>query len=306
MICDYCSLVFYLLLKLNMKVVIYIILIAIVVFIVRKFLSQFKVAKIGSLALVTGGVKTGKSTLSVSIVRSEYKRRYRRIKFKNFFCKLFNKPLYQLPLLYSNVPLGMPYVQITEDLLLRKKRFEYGSVIYIQEASLVADSQLIRDMDINERLMLFNKLIGHETKGGVLIYDTQCITDVHYSIKRCISNYFYIHHLVKWIPFFLIAYVQECRYSDDGTTLTISNEDVENTLKRVILRKSTWKYFDCYCYSILTDDLPVENTIIYNDKKTKDLKARKILSFRKLKNDGLIDKTSGGGVSERENSKKSI
>ena len=64
------------------------------------------------------------------------------------------------------------YVPLTDDLLLRKKRFVYGSVIYVQEASLVADSQLIRDMDINERLMLFNKLIGHETKGGVIIYDT--------------------------------------------------------------------------------------------------------------------------------------
>ena len=80
-----------------------------------------------------------------------------------------------MPLIYSNVPLAMPYVPLTDDLLLRKKRFVYGSVIYVQEASLVADSQLIRDMDVNERLMLFNKLIGHETKGGVIIYDTQCI-----------------------------------------------------------------------------------------------------------------------------------
>lgn len=274
-----------------MKYLIYFILIAVAIFFVNKFLSRFKTAKVGSLALVTGGVKCGKSTLSVAIARSEYRARCRKIKFKNFFCKLFNKPLYKLPLLYSNVPLGMPYVPITEDLLLRKKRFEYGSVIYVQEASLVADSQLIRDMDINERLMLFNKLIGHETKGGVIIYDTQCITDVHYSIKRCVSNYFYIHHLTKWIPFFLIAYVQECRYSDDGTTITVNTDDTETKLKRVILLKSTWKYFDCYCYSVLTDNLPVENTIIYNNKKTKDLKARNILSFRKLKNDGTTIKS---------------
>lgn len=258
------------------------------------------------MALVTGGVKCGKSTLSVAIARSEYRARCRKIKFKNFFCKLFNKPLYKLPLLYSNVPLGMPYVPITEDLLLRKKRFEYGSVIYVQEASLVADSQLIRDMDINERLMLFNKLIGHETKGGVIIYDTQCITDVHYSIKRCVSNYFYIHHLTKWIPFFLIAYVQECRYSDDGTTITVNTDDTETKLKRVILLKSTWKYFDCYCYSVLTDDLPVENAVIYNNKKTKDLKARKILSFRKLRADGTTIKKMGELNNERKNSEKFI
>jgi len=273
-----------------MKYIIIFIIICVAWYFVDKFfLSKFKVPKVGALALVTGGVKCGKSTMSVAIVRKEYKARRRSVKFKNFFRKLFNKPLIEMPLVYSNVPLAMPYVPLTDDLLLRKKRFVYGSVIYVQEASLVADSQLIRDMDINERLMLFNKLIGHETKGGVIIYDTQCIGDVHYSLKRCVSNYFYIHHLVKWIPFFLIAKVQECRYSDDGSTITVSNEDAENTLKSVIISKRNWKYFDCYCYSILTDDLPVEKNIVYNNIRTFDLKANKILSFRKLKKEGKIE-----------------
>lgn len=277
-----------------MKYVVIFILIAVAWFFIDKFiLSKFKFAKVGSLALVTGGVKCGKSTTSVAIVRREYKARLKSVKFKNFFRKLFNRQLIDLPLVYSNVPLAMPYVPLTEDLLLRKKRFVYGSVIYVQEASLVADSQLIRDMDINERLMLFNKLIGHSTKGGCLIYDTQCIGDVHYSVKRCVSNYFYIHHLVKWIPFILIAKVQECRYSDDGSTISVNSEDVEETLKSVILSKRNWKYFDCYCYSVLTDDLPVENRVVYNNIKTRDLKANNILSFRKLKKEGkLEDETS--------------
>ncbi len=247
----------------------------------KLILSKFKTTKVGSMCLVTGGVKTGKSTLSVAIVRREYRSRVRRVKIRNFFAKLFNRMETDLPLVYSNIPLAMPYVPITKDLLLRKTRFVYGSVIYVQEASLVADSQLIRDMDINTMLLLLNKLIGHETKGGIIVYDTQCVGDVHYSIKRCLSNYFYIHRLVKWIPFFLIAYVQEFNYSEDGSVIQVNNGDLEDNLKRVIIPKSTWKYFDCYCYSILTDHLPVENNIVYNDKKTKDLKARKILSFRK-------------------------
>lgn len=244
-------------------------------------MRQFKVAKIGSLCLVNGGVKCGKSTLSVSIVLSEYKSRVRKTKFMNFFRKLFKKPLEELPLLYSNVPLACPYVPLTDDLLLRKKRFVYGSVIYCQEASLVADSQLIRDMDINQRLLLFNKLIGHETKGGVIVYDTQCISDLHYSIKRCLSNYIYVHHLIKWIPFFLVAYVEENRYSDDNSVVNVQDKDVEDKLKKVIIPKRAWKYFDCYCYSVLTDNLPVEQTVIKNNLQTQDLKARKILSFRK-------------------------
>lgn len=268
------------------KYLLYFILICIALVFIHKFLNKFKVAKIGSLCLINGGVKCGKSTLSVSIVRSEYKRRVRSVKFANFFRKIFKKPLKELPLLYSNVPLAMPYVPLTDDLLLRKKRFVYGSVIYVQEASLVADSQMIRDMDINQRLLLFNKLIGHETKGGVIVYDTQCINDLHYSIKRCLSNYIYVHHLVKWIPFILIAYVEENRYSDDNSVVNVQDKDVEEKLKKVIISKRTWKYFDCYCYSVLTDDLPVEKTVVNNNLQTQDLKAKKILSFRNSCNYG--------------------
>lgn len=245
-------------------------------------LKTFKFPKLGCLTLISGGVKTGKSTFSVALAIRQYKKRVFRVKFKNAFRKMFKKPLIELPLLYSNVPLAMPYVSLTDDLLLRKKRFVYGSVVYCQEASLVADSQLIRDMDINQLLLLFNKLFGHETKGGILIYDTQTISDLHYSIKRSLSEYFYIHRLVKWIPFFLIAYVQENRYSEDGSILTTINGDVEDSgLKKVIIPKKTWKYFDCYCYSVLTDKLPVENKQIKNNIRTADLKARKILTFRK-------------------------
>lgn len=263
-----------------MQYLIWFILICVALFFIKKFMNKFKLCKIGSLSLVTGGVKCGKSTLSTYMAISTYKAVKRKVKIKNFFRKLFKKELIEEPLLYSNVPLAFDYVQVTEDLLLRNKRFRYGSVILIQEASLLADSQLIRDMTINERLLLFNKLIGHETKGGCIIYDTQSISDCHYSIKRCLSNYFYIHHLVKWIPFFLVAYVQEFRYSDDNSTISISEKDTEDTLKKVIIPKSTWRYFDCYNYSTFTDNLPVEEKLVNNDKKS-NLKSRTIVSFRK-------------------------
>lgn len=261
------------------------IIIAVVLFIIKKIQSKFKVPKIGAMALVSGGVKCGKSTLSVAIAMSEFKRRTRRIKINNFFRKVFKKPLLELPLLYSNIPLSVPYVPITTDLLTRKTRFVYGSVIYICEASLVADSQLIKDMELNEQLLLFNKLIGHSTKGGVIIYDTQCISDTHYSIKRCLSEYIYVHHLTKWIPFFLLAHVQECRYSDDKSTINVQDEDVEQKLRRVIIPKKTWKYFDCYCYSSLTDGLEEEKNVV----TAKTLKANNIVSFRKSRLRGGVD-----------------
>ena len=263
-----------------MKILIYFVLICVALFFVFKFLRIFKIPKLNSLVMVTGGVKCGKSTMSVHMAISTYKSNVRKTKFKNFFRRLVHLKSIELPLLYSNVPLAINYVPLTREMLLRKERFIYGSVVYIQEASLLADSQLIKDKDINNNMLLFYKLFGHETKGGTCIIDTQQIADVHYSLKRSLSEYFYIHHLTKWIPFFLIAHVIEDRYSDDGTIVTTNDEDTELKLRKVIIPKRCWKYFDCYCYSVLTDDLPVSSNKVNNTLNTKYLKADEIISFR--------------------------
>lgn len=248
---------------------------------VTKIASKFKVPKIPCVALVTGGVKSGKSTLSVYMAIQTYNRVHRRWKIRVFFQNILKRPLDEEPLLYSNIPLAVPYVPITLELLQRKVRPRYGSVAYVNEASLLADQMLsLKKDDTNERLTLFNKLFGHETIGGVLIYDTQCVADVHYAVRRSLSSYIYVHHLEKRIPFFLIAQVREERYSDDRGVINAYNEDVEESLKKVLIPKRVWKKFDAYCFSCLTDGLPVSDNVI---EDCVDLKAREIVSFREYK-----------------------
>lgn len=184
-----------------------------------------------------------------------------------------------MPLLYSNIPLAVPYVPLTKALLLRKKRFVYHSVIYISEASLVSNSMAFSDSAENERILLFYKLIGHELRGGNLIIDTQSISDVHYGLKRSISNYFYIHHMRKlFILPFAIAYIKESRYSEDGSTVNVETEDTEVYLKRILIPIKVWKVFDSYTYSYMTDDLPVTDLVIPGSD---ELRTKKIVSFNK-------------------------
>lgn len=272
----------------NISLYILLALVALGAFIFFKISKYFKVPKIACVSLTTGGVKSGKSTFSVHLAISTYKRIHRQWKVRKFFQTLFNKPISEEPLLYSNIPLAVPYVPITLELLERKIRPRYGSVAYVNEASLLCDQMLYKDEELNERLTLFNKLFGHETCGGYLVYDTQCIGDVHYAVKRSLSNYFYIHHLEKRIPFFLVAKVREERYSDDkGTVTNTYGEDVEENLKTVLIPKSVWKKFDAYCFSVLTDDLPVSADV----RDTTDLKAREIVSFREFKT--IMNKEKG-------------
>ena len=243
-----------------------------------------KIPKCGNMVLITGGIKTGKSTLSVRMVYKTWKRQKLKAKIFNLLVrtlgkvfKRFKKPFLPMPLIYSNVPLNLPYVPITQALLERRERFVYGSVAYIQECSLVADSMSFKDMILNERLLLLFKLWAHETHGGYIFLDTQSIMDNHYAIKRCLNSYFYIHHNLK-IPFFVLMYVRELKYSEDGSDVNAFTEDIEEKLKIVVVPKSTWKLFDRFCYSVLTDDLPADERVVeYAD----DLKAREIVSFKK-------------------------
>lgn len=261
----------------NVQIILMVLLVVVFFVVWFKIRRSYKLPKISALTLITGGVKCGKSTFAVAVAIREHRRAVRRVKFRNFIRRLIGRNNFDpVPLLYSNIPLNVPYVPITSDLLLRKSRFEYGSIIYVNEASLLADSQLIRNVKLNTDLLLFNKLIGHETKGGKLIYDTQSVSDVHYSIKRSLSEYFYIHHLRRGL-FFLVAYVIENRYSDDGSVVSISDGDVEDQkMRKVLLSKKYWKYFDCYCFSAMTDHLPVERDTVVADS----LKCDHVLSFR--------------------------
>lgn len=250
-------------------------------------LKLFKVPKIGCIGMVTGGVKCGKSMLSVHLALRKYKSQRRKWKVKKFFCKLFKKEEPEEPGLYSNVKLaGVPFTLLTTDVITRHVRLPYGSVVYIQEASLFADSMTFKDMEINERLLLFNKLFGHETRGGYLIYDTQSIQDNHYAVKRCINSYFWIHHNVK-LPFFCILFVRELFYSEDNSAINTIDSDVEDDLKMILIPKKVWKQYDAYCYSVFTDALPIYKNITYLPLKTfgklPDLKTRKLVTLKKYK-----------------------
>lgn len=268
---------------------IWIILIATVlaIFLISKIL---KIPKFGNMVLITGGVKTGKSTMSVWLAVRQYWRQLRKYWiYNNILYRLFHRipfgpfkrmKLREKPLFYSNIPIAIKnYVPLTLALIERRERFRYGSVIYVCESSLVADSQTIKNQLINEEMLLLNKLIAHETKGGYIFYDTQSIMDNHYAVKRCLSTYFYIHHMRK-IPFFCLAWVRELKFSEDNTAVNTFETDVEDTLKLVIIPKKVWKLFDCYCYSVLTDHLPVVDQTV-QVHKFGDKKARKIISFRK-------------------------
>lgn len=242
--------------------------------------KNFKILKVPAVCLVTGGVKTGKSLLSVFLSIKDYKRRH--IKWW-WLTKVFKKDLEE-PLYYTNVEISFnnrkrkqPHrlnkniVQMDLDFLNRVVRFNYKSVIYIQESSLMADNMDFNNMGRNVDLSLFNKLIAHETQGGALYYDTQSPLDNHYSIKRVSSTYFFIQKNLNLLLFHVL-WVREMINQENG--VNAFNDDVETTMRKVLIPFWYHHKYNRYEFSYLTDDLPVKN--IPNRKHLG------IISFNKL------------------------
>lgn len=249
----------------------FLILAVLVYFFYTKVLSKFKAPKLGCVVFVDGGIKSGKSLVSVFFSLHAYKVRH-------FVWSIMHKIKdYEEPLIYSNIPLNIPYVDLTKEMVLRLERFNYGSIVFIDEASLFADSRLsIDDKKSNLDLLKLVKLFGHETHGGMLIYNSQSIDDMHVAFRRGLSQYFYVHHITKWIPFFCIAYMREMIYAEDGSVINNVSDDLEKSLQKVIIPKRYMKYYDRYAFSYETDGLPHN----HKPKRAKSLKAKRLVSMR--------------------------
>ena len=262
--------------------------IVIIVVLVLFYLWFFKVRKnlvLEALTLVNGGVKTGKSTLTIYLAIKSYKKVLRRWKIRKVFRTLLGKEPEEKPLLYSNIPLKCDYVLLSNDVLQRTKRIPYGSVVYIGEFTLVADNKFFKNASAFqiESLMLFIKLFGHETGGkGKMFIDTQCISDLPVDVRRCLNRYIWIERSIRWVPFIIIFKVRELMYSEDTSSVNVFNSDIEDNTKVLIISKSIWKKFDYCCYSVFTDSLDVSNKVV-NGKLHDHLKVDAIPSFKTYK-----------------------
>ena len=241
-----------------------ILILCIVLYVIYR--KNFKILKVPSVCLITGGVKCGKSLLSVQLSIKDYKSRHRKWWV---LTKIFKKNIEE-PLYYTNVRISFgsikrkkPHrldkniVQIKLNHMMREVRFNYKSVIYIQESSLMADNMDFNNMDRNVELSLFNKLIAHESRGGALYYDTQSVLDNHYSMKRVCSTYFFIQKNLNLLLFHIL-YVREMINTENG--VNNFTDDVDTTTRKVLIPFWYHHKYDRYEFSYLTDDLDKDNT----------------------------------------------
>ena len=249
------------------------------------FYHKFIKLRLGSITLFTGSVKCGKTLTSVNFALSEIKKRHLKWQIRKFLGKKEEEPL-----LYSNMPIKCKYFRkLEKSILYRTKRCNYKSVVLIDEASLLADSMTFNDKELNNNLLLFMKLFGHSTKGGILILNTQNILDLHYNIKRCITDYYQTVGEIKWLPFVHLVKIRQMEYTEDNSTINVHNTDTDKTIAEnsrwLILFKSLYKKYDRFGLSILTDEKPLADERCFRDNKgaiIDGLKYNEIVSFSEV------------------------
>lgn len=262
-----------------------IVILLIVTVIVAIFVaSRVKRLRYGNLTLITGGVKTGKTQLSVCLAVKQYKRQLAKWRKACRRARRRFEPMPEKPLLYSNMPIGRrgdSYAPLTIDLVTLRKRFVPGSVVYYNEASLIAGSKDIKDEELNDHLLKFFKLCAHFTMGYVFL-DTQSPHDCHYTIKRSLSTYFTIYRRLT-LPFVSLLWLRENMLVDGDNTVAIEAQyDPQDSVLEGgkpmyfrVIRNKWWKYYDQYAYFSLVEHLPVENgTVICTDNKRVSLLVR--------------------------------
>lgn len=279
-------------------------IVVLVIFLLWFFIFKVKHLKTPDVYMVDGGVKTGKSLVTVKLAIRQYRKNCIKVAIFNFFRKIVNKfrkvkkaPL-ERPMLYSNMPLfKVKYNKLTLDILMWKYRIPYKSVCLIDEASLLADSmtgmqrgKLTIDKEkfdeVNETLTLFLKLYGHSTHGGSCFYNSQQVIDLHFAFKRCTSTYLFIAKNRKY-PFFCLLDVRELVHDESGDVHNTFTKDVEIDDRPLFISKRWYKYYDRFYLDVLTKHLQTVvdydvQKISYKDKKDLD-NILTLGTFKKIK-----------------------
>ena len=262
-----------------LTILIFIVVGIIAIVFIRK---KLKPMRLPNVVIITGAPKTGKSALSLYLARVRY--------LKNVFAWHVCKPLYWFkkhslndyplrPMFYVNAPVKYNHNMITGDILTLQVKVPPRSVFWFDEVSLLADSMLFKNDELNYQLLIFWKTIGHTTYGGSVFMNTQCISDVHHAIKRVLGSYLYIHDTRKF-PFFSLCRVREMVYSDDNSVGNNVTEDLDLSMRTFLMFNWVYKKYDCYNLSTLVDKKPTRVDYDYQFDK-KNLKVYYIVSFNK-------------------------
>ena len=265
------------------NLIVFLLIVGLIVLLLWFFIFKVKHLVTSDVYFVDGGVKVGKSKVSVMLVVKKIFFNRLRAHVRNGLIWLLNvrkrrynkkhpnspktlRKYEEIPMLYSNMPLyRVKYNHFALEILECDCRMPHGSVVLLDEASLIADSmtaygktktqQEIVDY-VNEKLTIFLKLFGHATHGGFCVYNSQNVVDLHFAFRRCTSTYLMLSKKRRF-PFFTLVECREMVHDESGDVVNTIQKDVDEDNKPLFVSNRWHKYYDRFYLDILFKDLPL-------------------------------------------------
>lgn len=250
---------------------VYVVIIVIGVLLWLKLKPYF--IKYDTLVSFTGGLGSGKTFKSVETALTLYHRQRLKYALRNAFKKKADRK--PLPELYTNIPVKISRnkyaCRLKPEHLLLQERLNEGSVVLIDEVDGFANQFNYNNPCIvdtkgdgdNGNFDEFCRFFRHYTKGGFLVFNTQCTANENLTIRRRQNQIVTLFHFRTWglplLPKFL--YTVKCR------TLTVSDdvkteitEDTQDAFRLHIGLLPLTRHYDTYCYSERYNSVPEGKT----------------------------------------------
>ncbi len=231
-----------------------IILIIVVIFVLYKILTSYRLNTFDTVCAFTGGLGSGKSLLSVETSIKLLKRKRREVRRKNHFRKKGNK--LPMPLLYSSIPVRISRkenaVILTDKHLTLQEKLVEGSVCFIDEIGSFCSQfdYKAKNADIFDEFVRFYR---HYTKSGFLVCNDQCSENIVLQVRRRLNT---VYNLMGFRKFLFIYWVKVRNISVSEEIKTIEEQDTEDNMTTLIGFLPFSRRYDTHCYSPRYDYVP--------------------------------------------------
>ena len=225
-----------------------IVMIGLLVFVLWRIFTSYRLNTYDTVVAFTGGLGSGKSFLSVDIAIKLLKRKRREVWLKN----LFNKKGEKLPrpLLYTSIPVSISKkenaVILTEKHLLLQEKLVPRSVCFIDEIGSFC-SQFdfkAKNADVFDEFVRFFR---HYTKNGYIVCNDQCSENIVLQVRRRLNTVYNLMGFRKWFGFIYTVKVRNISVSEE--IKTIEEQDTEDNMTTLIGFLPWRKRYDTHCYS---------------------------------------------------------
>lgn len=222
-----------------------IILFVILIVILWRIASSYRLKTFDTVLAFTGGLGSGKTFLSVQQARRLLRKKRFKVKLHNTFHPKDRLPR---PLLYSSIPVRVSKdemaVKLTADHLLLQTQIVLNSVVFIDEVGGFCsqfDYKATNSAIFDEFVRFFRHYVQ-----GYLIVNDQCSENIVLQVRRRLNT---VYNLMGFRTFLgLIYWLRVRNISVSEEIKTIEEQNTEDNMKLLIGLLPHFRAYDTHCY----------------------------------------------------------